>query len=130
MAVKAPSVCSYPGCGKVSQNSRCAKHQVVRKQDQRKAHQAYNANRPESDKFYGTAKWRKCRDAFIAEHPLCCDCEERGLIVPADLVDHIIPYKERPDLGLDWDNLRSLCTASHNRIGAKVRGGGSQNFPP
>jgi len=133
MPRKAPSVCSYPGCGLVSQSSRCAKHQVVRKQDQRRQHRAYNANRPESDKFYGTALWRKCRDAYIAEHPLCCNCKSHGLIVPAHVVDHIKPYKEYPELALDWDNLRSLCMTCHNSIGARVKAakgeGGSQNLP-
>ncbi len=37
------------------------------------------------------------------------------------MVDHIIPYRERPDLGLVDSNLRALCWQCHNRIGKKVR---------
>ena len=33
----------------------------------------------------------------------------------AELVHHMIPLEERPDLALDLDNLRSLCSECHNR---------------
>lgn len=32
---------------------------------------------------------------------------------PAEEVDKIIPYAERPDLRYDWDNLQSLCHEHH-----------------
>lgn len=129
MPYLAPAVCEQPGCFRLSHKGRrCDQHRRQRQAEQqevkRQGHRDYNAKRPESDKFYGTAVWRKCRDAYIAEHPLCCNCEDHGLVVPADLVDHIIPYKEDPDLGTDHDNLRSLCIPCHNRIGAKAKGGG------
>ncbi len=33
----------------------------------------------------------------------------------AVMVHHIIPVEERPDLALDLNNLRSLCSECHNR---------------
>lgn len=74
----------------------------------------------ESKPFYHTAKWRKCRRAVILrDHGMCVDCMERfraGYGVKpaaATLVHHIIPYEERPDLALDFDNLVSLCADCH-----------------
>lgn len=70
--------------------------------------------------FYNTPAWKKCRKAFRAANPLCKSCEQRGRIVSADVVDHIV---ERRDGGadLDWSNLQSLCHACHNAKSADER---------
>ena len=33
----------------------------------------------------------------------------------ADMVHHVIPVEERPDLALNLSNLRSLCNECHNK---------------
>lgn len=72
--------------------------------------------------------WRKLRALFIAEHPLCVECEREGRIVPATQVDHIMALSTHPQLRLEWDNLQSLCTTHHGRKTvreqAQARGGG------
>lgn len=127
---KAPAaVCSAAGCLKLAVNggTRCAEHAAQRAAERaeylKRAHKDYNARRPATDKFYWTSTWKKKSSAYRAEHPLCEECERLGLIVPSTMVDHKIPYRERPDLALDDDNLRALCWQCHNRIGKKVRGG-------
>ncbi len=54
-------------------------------------------------------RWKKLRDIRLTNEPLCRSCGR-----PATVVDHIIPYAERPDLHLDYDNTQSLCQPCHN----------------
>ncbi|WP_288297318.1 HNH endonuclease signature motif containing protein [uncultured Pyramidobacter sp.] len=94
----------------------------------------YNRSRPVGHDFYQSTEWRKLRAAYRRAHPLCEECLREGRTEPAVIVDHV---KEIADGGdpYDWDNLRSLCLACHNRKTAAERrrragGGGSQNSRP
>lgn len=78
-------------------------------------------------------RWKAFRDAFIAMHPLCVACEAAGLIVPAAVVDHIVPHGG--DMGLFWQdgNHQSLCKVCHDRKTATEDGGfgrGGVNWHP
>ena len=75
----------------------------------------------ESKPFYHTAAWKRARRAALSrDQGMCCDCMDRFRagygIRPrrADMVHHVIPIDERPDLALDLANLRSLCSECHN----------------
>jgi 5-methylcytosine-specific restriction enzyme A len=59
------------------------------------------------------------REAKLKLNPTCEDCLQRGRVVVATEVHHVIPRKERPDLALDLANLRSLCKPCHNAKRAK-----------
>ncbi len=66
------------------------------------------------DRWYSTARWQRLRKHQLSEHPLCALCAEKGLVVPASIVDHIIPHKG------NWDafvlgKLQSLCKLCHDR---------------
>lgn len=64
--------------------------------------------------------WQKLRAAYITEHPLCEQCEERGVVMEAQEVHHMTAFKGVDDpMRLDWDNLQSCCKACH----AKATGG-------
>ncbi len=76
----------------------------------------------ESLPFYHSAAWKRVRAlAMQRDQGMCQDCMDRlraGYgIKPnrAQMVHHIIPLEERPDLALDLNNLRSLCNECHNR---------------
>ena len=76
----------------------------------------------ESLPFYHSAAWKRVRAlAMQRDNGMCQDCMDRlraGYgIKPnrAQMVHHIIPLEERPDLALDLSNLRSLCNECHNR---------------
>lgn len=59
-------------------------------------------------------RWRELRDCYAATFPLCEVCDENGIHVTMDEVDHIIPISGRDDpLRLEWDNLQSLCRRCH-----------------
>lgn len=120
MSSHAPRPCCHPGCGRlVANGSYCPQHQALA--DERRSVQLkstskrYNRTRSVSDKFYSTAPWRRFREYYLIMHPLCVDCEADGDIESAVVVDHIKPYKERPDLALDESNMRGLCRLHDNR---------------
>ena len=48
----------------------------------------------------------------------------------ATLVHHKIPYKDRPELGLEMDNLVSLCEICHNQVHAGRGQGAPQADAP
>jgi 5-methylcytosine-specific restriction protein A len=65
-------------------------------------------------RLYG-AKWRKARDAWLKECPLCVECEKRGRLVDATDVDHIVPHRGNKAIFWDYDNWQSLCGTCHKR---------------
>ena len=76
----------------------------------------------ESDPFYHTKAWKRVRKlALDRDQGMCQDCMDRfraGFgIKPhrAEMVHHIISREERPDLELNLNNLRSLCSECHNK---------------
>lgn len=68
-----------------------------------------------SSRGYG-ATWRKFRERWLKEHPLCVYCQRENRVTAATVVDHIIPH--RGDMELFWliDNVQSLCHSHHNSI--------------
>ncbi|TWT37006.1 HNH endonuclease [Posidoniimonas corsicana] len=63
---------------------------------------------------YG-CRWRRYRAEFLASHPLCVYCSNRGRVVAATVVDHIEPH--RGDTVKFWavENHQPLCVRCHNR---------------
>ncbi|NTU59658.1 MAG: HNH endonuclease [Deltaproteobacteria bacterium] len=113
----APRPCTWPGCGALVRGaSRCPRHaaETRRQVDDRRGSSAQRG--------YG-ARWQKVRAAYLSAHPLCVRCEEAGRVVPATIVDHIIPH--RGDWGFFWDtrNWQGLCKACHDRKTAAEDGG-------
>lgn len=110
--------CSYPGCSALVESGRCEKHRATDKQKMRE----YNRKRyAEYQHMYG-ARWKKARKVFLAEHPLCAECERQGKIVPATVVDHIVPHKGDYDLFWDQDNWQPMCGPCNSRKAAREEG--------
>lgn len=63
-------------------------------------------------------RWQRTSKGWLRSRALCVANEANGFIVPADLVDHIIPHKG--DMKLFWDpsNWQSLSHDAHRRIKA------------
>lgn len=71
--------------------------------------------------------WQKAREAFLAKHPLCKSCYERGRIVTATFVDHIVPHRGEKKLFWDRANWQPLCKScsdakTQREIGERRRG--------
>ena len=76
-------------------------------------------NRALRSKSYNNPEWRKLRNIYIKEHPLCEDCLDKGKVVPAEDVHHIrSPFQNgecNKALLLDYNNLMALCKQCHNK---------------
>ena len=74
---------------------------------------------PESKKRYST-KWRKIRNAFVKNHPICELCERKNILIPTEEVHHVIPLSKGGSN--DDENLVALCKSCHSRITATEGG--------
>jgi 5-methylcytosine-specific restriction enzyme A len=63
---------------------------------------------------YCTSRWQKLRAAKLSHDPLCYVCRLRGVLVPANTVDHIRPIRDGGEPFPDLDGLMSLCERCHN----------------
>ena len=101
--------CIYPGCTERSEpgSSYCARHKKQMDRD-------YNRyDRKVSTKKYGRA-WKRIRDRYIQEHPLCEQCLADGKAVLAEEVHHKLPISR--GVTHARSNLLSLCRSCHNKI--------------
>ncbi|MCH7421472.1 HNH endonuclease [Shewanella sp. MM_2022_3] len=109
-------VCNKAGCIQAHSNDNgyCNSHQKYYQEQVATRNKRYNDNRPPRHSFYFTNTWKRLRDQWIRENPLCCRCEALGIVKLATIVDHIIEIQDNPDLKDDYLNLQSLCHACHN----------------
>ncbi len=91
---------------------------VHRKAEQKRIDQRRGSS---TDRGYDS-KWRKAREHFLKEHPLCVQCEVAGRVVASSVVDHIIPHKG--DMKLFWNrnNWQALCKPCHDSKTAREDG--------
>jgi 5-methylcytosine-specific restriction protein A len=78
--------------------------------------QKANIARPSaSSKGYGV-RWRAYRRWYLKRHPLCVDCQARGVLRAAAHIDHIKPVSGPNDPGF-WNeaNHQALCHSCHSR---------------
>lgn len=105
-----PTVCSTPGCGGRRYAGICD-----RGCNRSRTGTAKRApdNRPNFRQRGYDSRWDKARLVWLAEHPICAECERNGLVVAGYAVDHITPH--RGDQGLFWDqsNWQTLCRRCH-----------------
>ena len=100
--------CSYPGCPKLTDGRFCEEHAKV----EAKRYEKYDRN-PDTRRRYSRA-WKRIRDRYISQYPLCEQCEKDGKIVPAAEVHHKIPISQGGTHARE--NLMSLCRSCHTKI--------------
>lgn len=114
MPTKPKRPCSHPGCPLLTSERFCEKHA---KQEARR-YEKFDRD-PTTRKRYGR-NWKRIRDSYIHEHPLCERCEKDGKLVVANEVHHIKPLScggtNEPS------NLMALCTSCHSEITAREGG--------
>ena len=111
---KPRSPCRFSGCAELTETPYCKKHYKV----MNKLYDLYQRD-PESKKRYGT-KWRKIRNAFVKNHPICELCERKNILIPTEEVHHVIPLSKGGSN--DEENLMALCKSYHSRITATEGG--------
>lgn len=77
-------------------------------------------------KAYQNRHWRKLRDTYLKEHPICEECLKHGKVTPAEDVHHIkSPFRGGEinyNMLLDYHNLESVCKDCHGEIHAAQQG--------
>jgi 5-methylcytosine-specific restriction protein A len=68
-----------------------------------------------TDRGY-TSEFRRLREAFVIENPLCIMCLAEGKITPTEIVHHEKPIHSHPELRLEWSNLVPTCHHHHGVI--------------
>ena len=120
MPSRPKSICRYPGCGRlIDSGSYCERHQKVEKEQKA----LFDKRRQSSHERGYSYQWRKARQLFLLESPLCIECEKQGRLTAATVVDHIVPHKGDQFLFWDESNWAPLCTSCHNRKTAREDGG-------
>lgn len=110
MPRKPATPCSYPGCPKLTHSRYCDEHTKITERNYRK----YERD-PQIDKRYGR-EWRRIRARYVAEHPLCEQCQKDDRLTPTQEVHHILPLSKGGTH--DFTNLMALCKPCHSRISA------------
>lgn len=71
----------------------------------------------EAKRFYNSKAWDVCRTTvLIRDHYLCQECLDNKIIRVYDVVHHIKPLKDYPELALTVSNLICLCHTCHSRL--------------
>lgn len=104
--------CAHPGCPNLADKLYCPEHEKAARQQYDKYERS-----PTVNKTYGRA-WKRIRDRYAAEHPLCEKCLEEGRVTLMEEVHHILPVSRGGTH--DRTNLMSLCRSCHNKIHLKM----------
>ena len=104
MPMKPKRPCKHPGCPRLTGGQYCELHAKVHAGDRASAFERGYSHR-----------WQMVRKQFLVNHPLCALCEQSGKLMPATVVDHVLPH--RGDKALFWDerNWQPLCKKCHDR---------------
>ena len=77
--------------------------------------------------FYNDIRWKRLRNWYIKQTPLCEECLKNGISTPAEHIHHKIPFMSGKDtedkwrLLLDPLNLEALCIDCHHKIHEELR---------
>ena len=104
--------CGNVGCSALTTERFCPEH---KKQDDKRRGSA-------SQRGYD-AKWRKARETYLRQHPLCVYCMKDGKVMVATVVDHIKPHKGNRALFWDRQNWQALCKQHHDQKTVREDGG-------
>lgn len=107
--------CRKQGCQNLTDSGYCPDHQQQA--------QAYDQHRESAAKRGYDARWRKARLNFLKQHPLCVECLDKGFVIAATDVDHIVAHKGDKQLFWDPKNWQPLCKSHHSMKTVKEDGG-------
>ena len=98
--------CRFPGCPNLCDSGVYCRD-----------HRQYSTDRVRgsADARGYNAEWRRARKAFLQKHPLCAECRKAGKLIPATVVDHIIPHRGDRKMFWDENNWQPLCKGCHDQ---------------
>jgi len=113
--------CTQPGCAAlVRRGGSCPEHQGVAQAAERARWAEAEAARASSHERGYDRRWSAARAGFLRKHPLCAECERRGRVTAATVVDHVVPHRGEKTRFWDRANWQPLCRPCHD---AKTRRG-------
>lgn len=121
MPARAKHPCGHQGCRELVNTTYCVTHTPVKPV---KVKTVYEQHRGSAHQRGYTARWRAYRVGFLSMHPLCAECESKGIIKVATVVDHIIAHKGDKVLFWDYNNHQALCKRCHDKKTVREDGGG------
>ena len=106
--------CKQPGCPQRVRSGYCERHQrdYGRERDRK---------RPTAAQRGYDWHWAAYREAFMAQNPLCAECERNGRVSASAELDHITPRSVRPDLFWSRSNHQALCLQCHREKTAREK---------
>ena len=101
MPKKPKRPCSYPGYPKLTDGRFCEEHAKA----EAKRYEKYDRD-PAVRRRYGRA-WKRIRDSYVQQHPLCEVCQKDGRLVAIEEVHHKVPLMSHsipcpPRYRLSW----------------------------
>jgi 5-methylcytosine-specific restriction endonuclease McrA len=101
----------------------CDKHKALAGKTEYRDRSHYNrvtrnrtATKHEQYQFYRSKQWRGLRQRALArDHHLCQYCLVRGVVTPANTVDHVVPIEIDAGLATIAGNLATICKDCHRR---------------
>ena len=121
MPLRPQKPCNAQGCNVLTRNPRyCEAHADVVKQFEVKQREKQRESSSQRGYSY---KWQRARKSYLAKHPLCAECERKGLVVVATDLDHITPHKGDKDAFWQRSNWQGLCHSCNSRKTAAEDGG-------
>lgn len=111
MPSKPKRPCSYPGCPRLTSGRFCEEHAKV----EAKRYETYDRD-PDTRRRYGRA-WKRIRDSYVQQHPMCELCQRDGKFVPTEEVHHKVPLAGGGTHARE--NLIALCKTCHARLHAE-----------
>jgi 5-methylcytosine-specific restriction protein A len=118
MPTHAKRVCNQPGCGALTDDRYCDKHQ--RNNSRTQFDKQRNTTNP-LRAYYKTAAWSRTRAFVLSRDPVCKDCGRLASVV----ADHIVNAHAFVAGGGDFydlSNLQGLCKSCHDSKTAKECG--------
>ncbi len=96
-------------------------------QKKRNIEEASKRRNSKWNRYYQSRQWKALRAYYMAEHPLCENCEHFGRAVPATELHHLSIFGAAPTeqerwrlLLADW-NVRALCSHCHDLYHDEMR---------
>lgn len=106
--------CSWPGCPNLTEGRFCEEHQ----KEENRRYEKYGRD-PAVRRRYGRA-WKRIRDKYASEHPLCEQCLKEGRYVKTEEIHHKLPLSQGGTH--ERSNLIALCRSCHAKIHAENGG--------
>jgi 5-methylcytosine-specific restriction endonuclease McrA len=73
--------------------------------------------------WYKTTAWKRLRLSHLSREPLCRFCKKKGIVTPANTVDHIEPHRGNMEKFFGGP-FQSLCKHCHSSIKQKYEKSG------